>query len=257
MEDDGSSSIIVKPRDYWDIAKLQDQTAWEEFLENPVTQTLEAITGAFALGVKQGPIAVGRIAQATIQGKMYKQVAEELRTLREAGRIPESLGDVKNGIYTWAELMRTIDEECPDDERLDALKALFYGVVKIGGEDWERIQAYQLWRLAKELNSGDLLVLRVIHDQMNRTPNPNWTTWMAHIATQSGIMYTELLERHEKRLIEVALLTPRFRVGGDGIGPDSGIHNTNNRLTQAGVRFCQNLQTYTIDLDAAKKAKRK
>jgi len=54
---------------------------------------------------------------------MYEQCADEWRTLREGGKIPENLGETKHGLYTWAELMKIIDDECPDGEKLDALKA--------------------------------------------------------------------------------------------------------------------------------------
>jgi hypothetical protein len=248
-----NTSIVQKPRDYSAIIKLGEKTALEEFLDDPTTQALEAFTGALALGVKQAPLAAGRMAQAIVKGKIFAQIAEEWKALREAGKLRDDLGESKSGLYTWAELINLIDEDCPDEERLEALKAMFYGVNKTKAEDAEKILAYQLWRLAKEMNSGDLLVLKVINDRMNRTPNANWGEWMDYIAKESGLGFRELLERHEKRLIDFSLLTPRFRVTGDGPGIESGIQSSNNRLTQVGVRFYQNIQTYQIDLEAAKK----
>jgi hypothetical protein len=98
-------------------------------------------------------------------------------------------------------------------------------------------------------------VLKVIDDRMNRTPNSNWGVWMDYIAKESGLGFRELLERHEKRLIDFSLLTPRFRVTGDGPGIESGIQSQNNRLTRVGVRFCHNIQTYQIDLEMAERTK--
>lgn len=90
---------------------------------------------------------------------------------------------------------------------------------------------------------------------MNRTPNGDWGVWMAHVAKESGLGFQELSEFHEKRLIGFSLLTPRFRVTGDGPGIELGIQNRNNRLTQVGVRFCRNIQTYQMDLERAKRPK--
>ena len=124
-------SIVQKPREVFNIASLSLESEFERFLEHPVTAALETFTGALALGAKHSGTAAGRMAQAILKGQMYSQFAEELRTLREAGKIPDNLGETKNGLYTWAELMKIIDDECPDLERLDALKAAFYAVNRV------------------------------------------------------------------------------------------------------------------------------
>jgi hypothetical protein len=250
-----NTSIVQKPRDYSDLIKLEDPRFLEDFLDQPLTFIADTINGALGVGTKGVFASGGRIVHALLKGRLLTQWSHEFKSLRDAGRLEEDFADTKYGFQTWVELMSIIDEGTPDADRLEALKAAFYAVNKVKAEDAERIQAYQLWRLAKEMNSGDLLVLKVIYDQMNRTPNGNWGVWMAHIAKESGLGFQELLERHEKRLLDFSLLTPRFRVAGDGVGIESGIQIRDNRLTQVGVRFCQNIQTYTIDLGAAKKAK--
>ena len=145
-------SIVLKPRESLDIAKLKLESEFELFLEHPLGPALEAVTGALAVGVRHLGVAAGRMAQAILKGQMYEQFAEELRTLREAGKLPENLGKTKHGLYTWAELMKIIDDECPDSENLDALKAAFYAVNRISPSDTDKIVEYQLWQVAKEGN---------------------------------------------------------------------------------------------------------
>jgi hypothetical protein len=41
MTDD--SSIVQRPREYYDVAKLQLQSEFERFLDDPTTQALEAV----------------------------------------------------------------------------------------------------------------------------------------------------------------------------------------------------------------------
>lgn len=147
-------SIVQKPREPYDIARLQLESEFEKFLEHPLGPALEAVTGAFALGAKHFAVSAGRIAQAILKGQMYEQFAYEMRTLRGAGKLPENPGATKHEIFTWAELMKIIDDECPDEERLDALKAAFYAVNKIRDGDAEQILSYQLWQITKELDSG-------------------------------------------------------------------------------------------------------
>ena len=45
-------SLVVKRRDYSDIAQLQDPLVLEEFFEQPLTYIAETITGALGDGVK-------------------------------------------------------------------------------------------------------------------------------------------------------------------------------------------------------------
>lgn len=248
MAEEGET-IIQRPRESFELTRFQVESDFQQFLDHPLTAAIASVTGAFALGAKHLGVAAGRMAQAIVKGQIYEQFAEELRALYEAGKIPDDLGKTQHGLYTWSELMRIIDEECPDAERLKALKAAFYAVNKIASGDADRIVEYQLWQVAKEMRSGDVLLLRTIYTEFNRTPNGYHRIWAEHIAKASGLILIELLARYEKHLIDLLLITPRFKVGGDlQHGPESGIDATNNRLTQLGLRFCKNLETYEIDL---------
>lgn len=250
MPDD--ASIVQQPREYYDIAKLQLQTEFERFLENPTAQALEAVTGAFGLGAKHGFVAAGRIAQGILKGRMYEQCAEEWRRLRDAGKIPENLGDRKHGLYTWAELMKIIDDECPDEERLEALKAAFYAVNKVTQADAEQIVQYQLWQIAKELSSGEVLLLRSIYSRASGAMGNHYREWATNMAMLSGLVIPELVERHENHLVAALLVTPRTAVTGDVQHhyERSGINCVNNRLTNLGIRFCRNIELYKLDLDS-------
>lgn len=246
---DENESVLTAPVEHYDIAKLQLETEFEKFLEHPLTQTLEAITGAFAVGVKQLGLATGRMAQAILKGKMYDQCAEEWRTLRNAGKLPDNLGETKRGLPTWAELMRIIDDECPDEEKLEALKSMFYAVNKTNAADWERIQAYQLWNVTKQLTSGELYLLRCVKQEINFLNGASgYNGWASHMAKKTGYTAISLISLHEKRLTELFLLSPR------SYGDLSGIDNTNGRLTDLGLRLCANIETYEIDLDQARRS---
>src|SRR5258708_4380730 len=139
-------SLVVKRRDYSDIAQLQDPQTLEEFLDQPLTFIAETITGFLGDGVKGVSASGGRIVQAIQKGRAYKQWDVELNRLRATGRIAEDFADNKYGFQTWVELMTIIDEEAPDADRLNALKAMFCSVNKVNATDGERIAAYQLWQ---------------------------------------------------------------------------------------------------------------
>jgi len=245
-------SLVVKLRDYSDIAKLQDGGVLSDFLEQPLTFIAETITGALAIGKTGATVAGGRIVQALLKGMAFKQWNEEFRRLRDTGRIPADFADSKFGFQTWVELMTVIDEETPDADRLEALKAMFYAVNRVNTSDKERILAYQLWQIAKSLKSGELMVLRSIYENINRVRSTNYEEWLAYMTSSSGFELRELFELNERRLVEMLLVSPRSQVGADiQYGYMSGINSENNRLTKLGVKFCRNIETYKVDLGSA------
>ena len=68
-------------------------------------------------------------------GKVFEQVQREFRQLREKGRIPDDFAAKKYGFGSWGELLITIDDNTPDEDRLEALKAMFYSINKISATD--------------------------------------------------------------------------------------------------------------------------
>lgn len=235
---DDQGSLIQRPRAYSDIIKLEDPRILEEFLDEPATFIAETITGALATGKFGVMAAGGRIVQALLKGQHFKQWAKEFRTLREKGKIPDDFAEKKYGFQTWVELMTVIDEDAPDADRLEALKAVFYAVNAVGVEEKDRIQAYQLWRIAKQLNSGDLLLLKALNEKEHMIGgNSSTTQWTEQLASASGFGIGGLVSLHVSRLAELHLMST------------STISNPT--ITVLGRRLCSNIQTYCIDLEQA------
>ena len=231
----------MRPRDYSDIVKLEDPTVLEDFLDQPLSFIAETITGAFAAGKSGVAVAGGRIVQALLKGRMFKQWAKEFRALRNAGKIPDDFAESKYGFQTWVELMTIIDEESPDADRLEALKAMFYAANKVNADDKDRIVAYQLWRITKELNSGDLLLLKTFNEHPYLGGESPYPQWIAQIATLSAFGVIELAQLHISRLIEFRLL---YELQSSQVQKKADI-------TSLGNRLCANIQSYQIDLNSA------
>jgi hypothetical protein len=193
-------------------------------------------------------VAGGRIVQALLKGRLFKQWASEFKKLREAGRIPDDFAEKPYGFQTWVELMTIIDEETPDADRLEALKAMFLAVNKVGVKDGERIAAYQLWQISKSPTSGELILLKVVYENRSKLhlPTtgpmaPRYSDWANEMAKATGHGLRGLIDIHQKRLTEFGLLTP-FLFDGERILAE------NARLSDLGVQFCQNIESYQIEL---------
>jgi hypothetical protein len=163
-----NESVILKPRELLSDAILtQNADELAKFMDQPTTAIAEAMTALLAAGPKAWIGIIGRLVQATLKAKLFPQISQEIKDLREKGKIPDDYADEKKykyGFKSWVELLAFIDEETPDADRLEAVKAMFYGVNKINATDGERILNYQLLQIAKKLTSGELLLLRAIFE---------------------------------------------------------------------------------------------
>jgi hypothetical protein len=244
-------SYIIKPKDPSAIIRLQDSAVIEQLLENPPAVLAELLAGWFSVGNGFMAAAGCRIAQAAFKGRVFQQFASEFKQLRDKGKIPDDFVGKKYGYKSWVELVTILDEELPDEDRLEALNAMFYSVNKIGVADSERIANYQLFQIAKRLTSGQLLLLKVAHERATEAGFlPNATlganNWLELLAQKLGHRITGLVEQDERVLMQNGLLTGRSWSDG------SGINDGNGRLTPLAFKFCENLKTYRTDLDDAK-----
>jgi len=243
--DDGS--YIIKPKDPLAIVRLQDPTIIEEILENPLPILAEIVTGYIQTGNGFWAGFGARLAQAALKGRVFEQFAREFKQLRDKGKIPDDFVEKKYGYKSWVELLTVLDEELPDEDRLEALGAMFYSVNKINLTDGEKIANYQLFQIAKRLTSSQLLLLKVAHERATEKdfkPGPSLGArrWLEMASQRLGHQIVGLVEQDERVLIQNGLLT------GRQYGDESGITDENGRLTPLAFKFCENLKTYRTDL---------
>jgi hypothetical protein len=247
---DEQNSIVLKPRIPFDEALLaENKDALAEFLDSPVSAIVETIVGALSGGVKSwGPI-TGRVVQGALKGKLFQQVSREIEALRAAGKIPDDFAERKYGFQSWVELMSLLDQELPDADRLEALRATFYEINKTNAVDSDRVLAYQLFQIAKRLNSGELLLLRAVYDACKAndfTPGatPPLLTWSSRMAKRLGHGLSSLIEKDERALVDTGLISSRLNAPT----VPQVIRDDNARLTDLGLKFCENIQNYRLEL---------
>jgi hypothetical protein len=170
-----------------------------------------------------------RVAHATLKGKLFEQFAAEVKDLREKGALPDNFADKKNGYNTWVDLLKIIDDESPDEDHLEALKAMFLAANRVNATDGERIVAYELFQIAKTLSSNGLLVLMTLWKlAQERISTPDETRFLQHAQRILGHTQEELIrlgygELPQKRLVQGYAISP------------------------LGAKFCDNIAQYRID----------
>jgi hypothetical protein len=135
-----------------------------------------------------------------------------------------------------------LDEETPDEDRAEALKAMFFAVNKVNSTDAERILNYQLFQISKELTSGELLLLKAIAEFNTKWSGsgPANSNFVTEISKLLGHNVTALIRKDIRKLLTTSLV----------IGPNLGeahvpIDPTTAIVTDLGHRFISNLQSYS------------
>jgi hypothetical protein len=248
---DNDQTYIVKRKDYARLFYDPKPEVIADFLEQPLGFIAEVITGMLADGPRQIAVHGGKIAQAALKGRLFEQFAREVEDLRNKGKIDKNFGDTKYGYQSWVELLTIIDNECPDADRLEALKAMFFSVNRVTATDAEKILAYQLFQIAKELTSSQLLLMKACYevagslvelDNSKRKAGGAWgavrNDWVDLIRKKLGHDVTALIDRDEEKLISLRLISNQ---------PGITMIVTNGRLSNLGARFCDNIETYVLE----------
>ena len=240
-------SYLVKPKDPLEIMRSQDRGALTQFLKDPRSAIAGALIETFSHGPGAFTGSLVKIAIAALNGRAQQQFAEEIKDFQAKGKIADDWAEKPKGYQTWVELLRAIDEESPDEEKLDALKAMFFAANKVKIKDGERILAYQLFQIAKRLSSGELLLLKTIdslgYNMQQLKQQPAFIAldeWESAAAQDMGHALTALIRHHEKALIENDLIQPRANESRQVMTP-------NGRVTDLGLKFCENIQQYQLD----------
>jgi hypothetical protein len=243
-----NETFIIHPKDPSAIVRLQDPTVIEQLLEQPMTVIAEVLAGFFSSGNGYWAAAGCKLAQAAFKGKGFQQFALEFKQLRAKGAIPEDYAEKKYGAKTWVELVTILDEESPDEDRAEALKAMFFAVNKVNSTDAERILNYQLFQISKELSSGELLLLKAISQFCTMYPGGNGpanSNFVREVSKLLGHNVTALIRKDIRKLLTTSLVASGS-VLSDAHGPTDP---TGASITDLGHQFIENLKSYSAALN--------
>lgn len=229
-----------------ELIKFDDVKSIAEFLEQPATKMAEFITGILVSDTKDWELSAGRLVQASIQWKMFSQLGKEVKDYIDKGKIKEDFLDKEQSQQSLYDLLKFIDETTPDEDRFNAMKTLFMKSVAIDSSDEEHILSYQFMKLCKDLESGDLLMLKAAYDIKNGKlsqklssttidlNNKTSQTWLLNISKQIGHEIISLVEVHEDKLVNLRLISPRT------LSDKSAFAKTKYyRLTDLGYKICE------------------
>jgi hypothetical protein len=254
-------SYVLVARDYADIAHLENPNVIERILSRSRTEKVAYVSALLTSGLSKHALAGPKIAVAAMAVEALTDFGKEISEWIKGRKIPEDFSGRPSGYQTWVELLVEIDSNPTDAERLKAMKAMFLAANRVNATDAQSVVAYQLFQIAKRLDSGDLLLLKAVFEaycagDTGGGRDRTLRQWATSISGRLGHQVLSLILRHERVLIEQELLHPRPKVvpGMDVFPPRSAqeletvVYECHTgRLTDLGLEFCKNLENYKIE----------
>ena len=231
-------SYVIVAREYADVVHMENPAVIERILSASRTEKVAYVSALLTSGISRYALAGPKVAFTAMAVEALTDFGKEVSEWFKRGLFPEDFSRRSSGYQTWVELLKEIDSNPVDAERLKAMKAMFLAANLINATDGQSILAYQLFGIARKLTSGDLLVLRAAR-QVHGGPE-SAQVWLGKVANAMGHGLTALIELHERVLVDYGLLTQRFDQGFK-------VNLINGRLTDLGAAFCRNLDQYEAE----------
>lgn len=222
--------------------KLSDPKSLVKFLQQPTIAITETLTGILSSDTSELKLATGRIVQGALKFKLLTQLGKELKILKDKGKIKEDYFATHQQQATLVDLLKFIDEECPDEEVFKALKSIFFTSISKNSSEQNSLKAYHFLQICKQLKSGDILLLKTCYKIFKKREKEPLTTtsasgWISETANQSKLLQG-MVELYEDNLMQLKLISGRVHSDRTGVEPGKF------RLTDLGIELCEFITKY-------------
>jgi hypothetical protein len=242
---------VLAERDYTDIAHLENPSVIERVLSTSRREATAYIGKLLTSGLPRYVLAGPHVAVTAMAIEALTDLGREVSAWPTAGKIPDDFSGRPSGYQTWVDLLREIDSNPVDADRLKAMKAMFLAAIRIGVTDGESLLAYQLFQVAKGLTSGQLLLLRTVYSNyLNYLRGPRTggsiatREWQAMLAKNLGHGLSALVGQDERKLVEQGLIASWTN------REEHMVPLMDGRMTDMGIKFCENVEKYQAETEA-------
>ncbi|MBT6053499.1 MAG: hypothetical protein HOG49_42530 [Candidatus Scalindua sp.] len=235
--------------------KQLDKTS--KLLDDTLNSLVEGFTGIVASDRKDLILSISHIFQRTRVVGLLKALFIEWNQCREKGRIKDEYMNSEQHQECLQEMLDFLDKDSPDERRFSILKAIFLGAAQETSLTKDSVLPQQYMSLCRTLSSGEVLVLQTtfaIADSGSWSTTKYARDWLSKVAEESGLHTSELVEIHERKLIEKNLLTDRVTHDLGQKYADKGVDiGVNYRLTPLAIQMCKFIKEYDPECAIGKK----
>ncbi len=207
-----------------------------------INRIIDGLTG-FITGSKDDfAHTANRLLKSIVAHDFLYQFQMEWDNYCAKGKIDLDYTNSKPYLNSLSELLDYLDADIPNDEIARTLKKLFFIPAFKDYYKEDKLLAIEYMKIVRKLSPGELMVLFTVYNNIDlKRSKGHWGAmdWLQVIAEKSTLKYPELVELHEKKLIELCLITKRMLSDGSGVSLGEFF-----RLTNLGYNLCKYIELY-------------
>jgi hypothetical protein len=225
-----------------DIQILKQDT--KNIITNTLAGLIQGLTGVATSSKKELILSVSHTFQKMRGGHFLSVLLEEWNKYKEKGKVKDDYQFTEQHKVCLSELLEFLDKDSPDELRFKVLKQIFLVAASEKISDRNSYLPQQFMKLARSLSDGEVLLLTTIWRIANNHPGKyeehyGASRWIEEVTNASGLKHRELVEIHEKELMDKRLLTPRLHSDNSGVKV-----NPHYRLSSLGYELCRFINNY-------------
>jgi len=218
-------------------------------IDQTIMSVAEGITGIAASEKTEWLRSVGFLLQRIRSGRFLETFKNEWDAYREKGQVKDDYLFTDQHKECLQELLDFLDGDVPDQTRFTVLKQIFFTAASETISNRDSAIPQQYMKIARSLSSGEVLVLLAVSQlaEEKAVLPPNNTSaneWLKIVTEKSDLVDSELVELHERGLVEKNLIKPRTHSDKSGVSLGEYF-----RLTGLGVNLCEFIKTDTTGKD--------
>lgn len=183
-----------------------------------------------------------RLLKSIVAHDFFYQLQMEWDKYCVKGKVELDYVNSKPYLNSLSELLDYLDKDIPNDEIAGTLKKLFFIPAFKDYYKEDKLLAIEYMKIVRKMVPGELMVLFTAYNNIDlKNSKSYWdaSDWLQVIADKSTLKYAELVELHEKNLIDLCLVTKRMNSDGSGVSLGEYF-----RLTSLGYNLCKYIEMY-------------
>ncbi|MDF2636106.1 MAG: hypothetical protein K0R78_2980 [Pelosinus sp.] len=180
---------------------------------------------------------VGHVVQGMFSDKFLGNLQKEVNNYILAGKIKEDYIISEQNLMCFIELLRNLEENLPDPNRLELLRKIYIVTATEDINDRDSPLPLQFMQMARELTSGEVLVLFAMY-RLEGTSVNSQAGFIKQLIEESGLEYTEIVTRIHQSLFNKGFV----KSVNDGLATHSIL--IRDLFTPLGRAFCDYVMHY-------------
>ncbi len=176
-----------------------------QYVKEEILRGAEFITGIACSSQAEWARSVGYVVQGVVGGQVVSNLQKEIEYYSDKGRIKKDFVASSQGQRCFVELLRFLEQEIPDQDRIEILKRIYIVSATEEIHDRESPLPLQFMQVARSLSHGEIVVLFAAYRaQINTIVNSDARIDM--ILEKTGLKYRQLVHMHLQSLMVKRLM---------------------------------------------------